>query len=174
MDLLDQLRSGDRRSVRGVDEVVELVRRQPALFGQLVAGMQHDDALVRMRSADAAEKLTRDHHDWLQPHKPILLNTLSACEQQEVRWHVAQMLPRLTLTKPERRRAMRVLNGYLQDQSRIVQVSALQAMSDLCQQDVAFKPQVVDIIQTQLAIGSPAVKARCRKLLKQLGVNGAN
>jgi hypothetical protein len=41
-------------------------------------------------------------------------------------------------------------------------------MADLCQQDVASKPQVIDIIEAQLAKGSPAVKARCRKLLKQL------
>jgi HEAT repeat protein len=168
MDLLDLLRGGDRRMVRGVAEVIEQVRAQPALFDQLIAGMQHDDPLVRMRSADAAEKLTRDHPDWLQPHKRILLNDISECTQQEVRWHVAQMLPRLTLARLELERAMHVLTQYLQDKSRIVQVNALQAMVELCQQNVDFKPKVVDIIQAQLVKGSPAVKARCRKLLKQL------
>jgi hypothetical protein len=78
------------------------------------------------------------------------------------------MLPRLTLAQREREQALHVLKDYLQDKSRIVQVSALQAMADLCQQDVASKPQVIDIIEAQLAKGSPAVKARCRKLLKQL------
>jgi hypothetical protein len=168
MNLLDKLRGGDRRMVRGVDEVVEQVRAQPALFGQLIAGMQSDDPLIRMRSADAAEKLTVDHPEWLQPHKRILLNDISKCEQQEVRWHVAQMLPRLSLTKKGRDQAMQLMRSYLQDRTRIVQVSALQAMSDLCRQDVALKPQVVDIIHTQLAQGSPAVQARCRRLLKQL------
>jgi hypothetical protein len=168
MNLLDQLRGGDRRMVRGVNEAVERVRAEPALFDQLIAGMMDDDPLVRMRSADAAEKLTRNHPDWLQPHKRALLNAISQSTQQEVRWHVAQMLPRLTLSRQERGQAMHVLMAYLQDKSRIVQVSALQAMADLCQQDVASKPQVIDIIQAQLAKGIPAVKARCRKLLKQL------
>lgn len=168
MDLLDLLRGGDRRMVRGVAEVVEQVRASPAMFDQLIAGMQYDDPLVRMRSADAAEKLTRDHPDWLQPHKRILLNDISQCTQQEVRWHVAQMLPRLKLTRRECEQVMRLLMEYLHDKSRIVQVSALQAMADLCQQDVAFNPQVVDIIRTHSKNGGPAVKARCRKLLIQL------
>jgi hypothetical protein len=168
MNLLDLLRGGDRRMVRGVAEVVEQVRAQPALFDQLIAGMQNDDPLTRMRSADAAEKLTVDHPEWLQPHKRVLLTAISQSQQQEVRWHVAQMLPRLRLSKQERDQALRVLMEYLQDNSRIVQVSALQAMADLCQQDVAFKAQVVDIIRTQLMQDSPAVRARCRKLLKQL------
>jgi hypothetical protein len=168
MSLLDLLRGGDRRSMRGVDEVIEQVRAQPALFDQLIAGMQRDDPLVRMRSADAAEKLTRDYPDWLQPRKRVLLNTLSKSTQQEVRWHVAQMSPRLKWSKNERDQVMQVLHSYLMDHSRIVQVSALQAMADLCQQDVACKPRVVDIIRTQMREGSPAVKARCRKLLKQL------
>ena len=168
MNLLDQLRGGDRRMVRGVTQVVEQVRAKPALFDQLIAGMQHDDSLIRMRCADAAEKLTVDHPEWLQPHKRVLLNTISQSEQQEVRWHVAQMLPRLRLSKREREQAMQLMSSYLEDRSRIVQVSALQAMSDFCRQDVAMKPQVVVIIHTQLAKGSPALRARCRMLLRQL------
>lgn len=167
MNLLDILSGGDRRMVRGVEEVIEQVRAQPALFDQLIAGMMHDDPLVRMRCADAAEKLTADHPDWLQRHKRVLLNTISQSEQQEVRWHVAQMLPRLRLTKREREQALRVLMDFLQDKSRIVQAFALQAVADLCEQDAALKPQVVAIILTHSTQGSPAVKARCRKLLKR-------
>ncbi len=156
--------------VRGVEEVIEQVRAQPALFDQLIAGMMHDDPLVRMRCADAAEKLTADHPDWLQRHKRVLLDAISQSEQQEVRWHVAQMLPRLKLTKRERGRALRVLMDCLQDKSRIVQASALQGLADLCEQDAALKSQVIAIILTHSTHGSPAVKARCRKLLKQFDV----
>ena len=157
--------------VRGVDGVVEQVRASPALFDQLIAGISHDDPLVRMRSADAAEKLTVDHPEWLQPHKRALLNILNESTEQEVRWHAAQMLPRLKLTKREREQALRVLMRYLQDKRRIVQVSALQAMAGLCEQDDALKPQVVDIIRTQSTSNSAAVRSRCRKLLKQLDAN---
>lgn len=168
MCLLDQLRGGDRRMVRGVEAAVEQVRAEPALFDQLVAGMMHDDPLVRMRSADAAEKLTVDHPHWLQPHKHALLNDIGNSQQQEVRWHVAQMLPRLKLTKRERKQAMRMLIEYLRDNSRIVQASALQAMADLCEQDATLKPQVVAIIRTCATSDSAAVRARCRKLLDLL------
>jgi hypothetical protein len=39
------------------------------LFPELIAGLWSDDPLVRMRAADAAEKVTRGNHEILQPYK---------------------------------------------------------------------------------------------------------
>jgi alpha-beta hydrolase superfamily lysophospholipase len=57
--ILTLLEGGDRRSVGRADEVAALVSRNPKLFPQLIAGLWSDDPLVRMRAADAAEKVTR-------------------------------------------------------------------------------------------------------------------
>jgi hypothetical protein len=155
--------------VRGVDEAIVEVEKKPVLFAQLIKGMNSDDPLVRMRCADAAEKLTIKHPDWLQPHKRALLNTIAKSEQQEVRWHVAQMLPRLKLTSAERRRAVSLMRGYLDDKSKIVRTFALQAMADLSMQDAALQSEVIEVIQLRLAADtSAAVQSRGRKLLKQL------
>ena len=53
---------------------------------------------LRMRAADAAEKITCRRPDLLVACKQRLLDEIAAVPQQEVRWHVAQMLPRLALT----------------------------------------------------------------------------
>jgi hypothetical protein len=51
-----------------------------------------------MRAADAVEKVTRQRPDLLQPWKKPILEQLSVLPEKELRWHIAQLIPRLTLT----------------------------------------------------------------------------
>jgi HEAT repeat protein len=167
-DILRKLGGGDRRSTGRVDEVVADVLAKPALFEALFDGMSVRDPIVRMRAADAVEKITAKHADWLKPYKQRLLGPVAAIEQQEVRWHVAQLLPRLPLTAEERPRAVNILLGYLGDKSAIVRTFSLQALADFAQRDETLRPPVVDLLQQALSSGSPAVRTRARKLLRQL------
>ena len=99
--ILDQLRGGDRRSIGRVPQVVEEVSKNLELVGELVVGLVSDDPIIRMRAADALEKVSKGHPALLNPFKEILLNAAADSEQQEVRWHMAQMLPRLKLSQKE-------------------------------------------------------------------------
>src|SRR5574341_2667454 len=103
--LLDKLAGGDRRSIGRANEVAREILRNPRLFGVLVEGMLAPDPLVRMRAADAVEKITVERPKLLAPHKAKLLGEVSQVDQQEVRWHLALMLPRLELNARERRQA---------------------------------------------------------------------
>lgn len=167
-DILDKLAGGDRRSIGRVDEVVKAVLAEPVRFDQLFAGMVSPDPVIRMRAADAIEKITARHPEYLQPYKQPLLEQVAGSQQQEVRWHVAQMLPRLELDQAERQEAVQILRGYLQDRSRIVQTFALQALADLAKMDEALQQQVIPLIEQAVRTGSPAVRSRGRKLLAQL------
>jgi hypothetical protein len=167
-DILQRLSGGDRRSIGRSDEVVAQVLDKPALFEQLFGGMLHDDPLVRMRAADAVEKITARRPELLQPHKTTLIRQVACSEQQEVRWHVAQLLPRLQATPAERADMVDILLGYLKDRSKIVQTFSLQALADFAAQDAGLRPRVVKLLEAYLETGSPAVKSRCRKLLKKL------
>jgi HEAT repeat protein len=105
----------------------------------------------------------------LLPYKQRLLDEVAAVEQQEVRWHVAQMVPRLPLSGAERDRAVAILEDFLRDESKIVQVNAMQALADLTGDDEALRQRVTLILEQVTEAGSPAVKARGRKLLGKLG-----
>ncbi len=82
--------------------MVANVIHDPSLFGLVFQGMLNDDPLIRMRSADPIEKITVKHPEYFQPYKEILIKQIAKSEQQEVRWHVAQMDPRLELNQEER------------------------------------------------------------------------
>ena len=167
-DVFDLLGGGDRRSIGNIKEVIGAVEHNPALFDVLFHGLLSNNLLIRMRAADAIEKITRRHPAWLQPYKEQLLTQVAQSEQQEVRWHVAQLFPRLTVDQEERTAMVTVLLDYLNDPSQIVKVCALQALADLSAHDRALRRQTITILEQVTTTGSPAVKSRGRKLLQQL------
>ncbi len=167
-ELVDKLSGTDRRSTGRADEVARDVLARPALFGALVDAMTSPDAVVRMRAADAAEKATRSRPDLLEPHTARLLDEVALVPQQEVRWHVAQMLPRMALTQEQRARAVAILERYLDDESSIERTLAMQSLADLAAQDEALCERVRPIIEQLTATGTPAMRSRGRRLLDQL------
>ncbi|MEK7785160.1 MAG: hypothetical protein AAB658_07015, partial [Chloroflexota bacterium] len=56
--ILKKLEGGDLRSIGRSEEVAADVLADPALFGELFDGMLDDNPLIRMRAADAVEKIT--------------------------------------------------------------------------------------------------------------------
>ena len=124
--VLQKLTGGDRRSIGCSDEVVAEVLAEPSLFGPLFEGFYHPDPLIRMRSADAIEKITHQQPAYLQPYKTELVQQVSQIEQQEVCWHVAQLFSRLDLTSAERQYGWQILSTYLPHPSKIVKPFAIQ------------------------------------------------
>jgi HEAT repeat protein len=170
-NILNRLRGGDRRSIGQSSEVVALVLKQPALFAQLMQGLSDSDSLIRMRAADAAEKVSLQKPDLLGPFKSELLRLADEATEQELRWHLAQMVPRLHLSKRDRLRAASAFRLYLGDQSSIVKTSAMQALADLAGADDELMPEVTELITTLTKVGTAAMRARGRKLLRQLKRN---
>jgi hypothetical protein len=167
-NILSLLEGGDRRTIGRSDQVAAIVSDNPKIFPKLVAGLWSADALVRMRAADATEKVTREHPEFLRPYKQKLLGLMSEAREQELRWHLAVMIPRLLLNARERQIAISSLNRYLDDRSSIVKTFALQGLADLAQNEPRILPRVVEILREATRNGTPAMKARSRKLLTRL------
>jgi hypothetical protein len=166
--IADDLRGGDRRSIGKSNHIAKVVLSEPKLFTELVECLWDVDPIVRMRAADAAEKVTAARPELLNAHKQELLRLLAEAEQIELRWHLALMVPRLELSTPERRRAVAALQRYLEDRSSIVKTFALQGLADLARQDASLREPVRRALEESLRTGTAAMKARARKLLKGL------
>lgn len=167
-NILSLLQGGDRRSIGSADRIAKIVVQEPSLFPNLMAGLWSENSLVRMRAADTAEKVTRDNPALLQPFKKELLELLAEATQQELRWHLAAMIPRLALNAAERKLVASLLESYLEDRSSIVKTFALQGLADLARGDPSMLPTVRDMLREATRSGTPAMKARSRKLLLQL------
>lgn len=166
--ILESLSHGDKRMVLGVEEAVESVLKNPSLFPILINGLITNNELIAMRSADSIEKLTIHNQEWLQPHKNTLIKLVNDVKQQEVRWHLCQIIPRLTLSLKERIELTEYFKFYLTDKSRIVVTFTMQALVDLAGNDSTMKSDVRPIIEKLMKVGSPAMQSRGRKLLLKL------
>ncbi len=166
--ILKELSGSDRRSIGKSNQVVKLVLRDTALFDIVFNGMFESDPVLRMRCADAVEKITARNPGLLQPHKKELICHLAHSEQQEVRWHVAQMFSRLKLTPRERYAVIEILDDYLTDKSSIVKTFAMQALADLAAQDENLRETIVKQLEELTCTGTPAMKNRGRKLVAEL------
>jgi hypothetical protein len=142
--ILQKLFGGDRRSIGRAEEVAAEVLRRLALLGALVYGLTSKDLVVRMRSADALEKVTRDRPRLLTPHKRALLKIAANTDQQEVRWHLGSALPRMELRSHERAAAADIRFEHLRDNSSIVKTCAMQGLADLAVRDARSRPQTAD------------------------------
>jgi len=166
--LLRKLEGGDRRSIGRSELVVAEVLANPALFDVLFSGLRSPDPVVRIRAADAVEKVTATRPDLLPPYKRDLLGPLAESADKEIRWHVAQMLPRVRWSGREHRLVYEILRTYLRDSSSIVKTCALQALVELTAQAPGLRPPVLRQVRRSTTIGTPAMRARGRKLLKAL------
>ena len=143
MDKIEKLLSfGDLRTAGKSEEVIKLVLDNPKFFDNVVSSIFSDNPATRMRATDAVEKLTINHPELLKPYKKLFLSKVAEIDQKEVKWHVAQILPRFTLTPTEREKIYFLLLRYLQDTSQIVKTFALQALTDIAIQDATYVDRV--------------------------------
>ncbi len=131
--------------------------------------MTSDDPIIRMRSADIIEKVSSKHPEYLQPFKSELIEKVSKIEQQEVRWHLAQMFSYIKVNKKERNEIIKILYSYLEkDDSKIVKTFSMQTLADFAEKDESIRPRILETFGKLIKIGSPAMASRGKKLITKL------
>lgn len=172
--LAGRLARGDRRVEGDAPSIAADVLANPAKLPELIACLFDGDPSVRMRAADALERVSRTDGARLDPHVEHLLTDAVAIEQAEVRWHIAQILPRLTLDEDQRHRAAVLLADWFENSpSRIVKTSALQAVVDLAETDPELRAMSAEMLGRAMRSGVPSLAARARRILKPFEVDEA-
>lgn len=120
------------------------------------------------RELDALEKTTRTDARALQPLAAQILE-LAMSAQKDIRWHVAQLLPRLRLRgEAQRRRRVEILIAWIDgDPSSIVRVNALQSLVTLARVTPSLNGEVQRRLERSLYDPSAAMRARARILVRQ-------
>jgi HEAT repeat protein len=155
-------------SVGRVREVAALILAHPKMISQLVEYLWDEDLGVANRAADALERISYHQPALAAPWKDSLLGLLAEAEQKKLRWNLALIVPRLTLTIVECQRAASILRTYLEDKSSIVKTCAMQGLAELTRQDPLLLPETLDLLRILTRTGTPAMRARGRILLKRL------
>lgn len=167
----EQLAGGTRTSVGEAEQVVKKALTVVPLRREIYELFLDDDPVVAMRASYVAMKLAQSDPATAQEFKKMLLKNLSLYRQQEVRWHVPQILVHMKLTAAERRKAYEVVMEWSEtDASKIVAYYGLQAAADFAEVDDALVEDFIPRLRKLNARGAKSVSNRCKKIAKQLDI----
>ena len=164
-DFTNLLVGKDLRSVRQNSIVVASVRDQHSFDELFKLTLHHERPLV-MRSVDAVEKITRNRPEFLEPHKSQLLSILKSADHKELKWHIAQLISRVKLTRTELEDVWHVLTYWAlnRNESKIVRVNALQGLFDLSRINHHLNKDFLKTLAAMEHEMIPSIRARIRKL----------
>jgi hypothetical protein len=131
-----------------------------------------DDSVVAMRASYVAMRVAEKNPRSVGPYRDELLANLTLFTQQEVRWHVPQLLVHVDLSMGQRKRAYEVCMEWAEtDKSKIVGYYSLQAAADFADADPVLRQDFVPRVRKAHQTGSKSIQSRCRKIAKQLNID---
>jgi hypothetical protein len=159
------LMGGDLEITRRSKEVMEFVHDQQS-FDELFKLLFHHDRVLVMRAADVVEKIIKHHKKYLEPYKTQLLSLLRNARNIEVKWHIAQLIPKLPFTDQELTDVWRMFTYWARNpnESKIVRVNALQALFELSHVNPSLKEDFEKTLHALELLPVPSIQARVRKL----------
>lgn len=169
MDIASRLSDGNRLSVSGVADVVTYALDNKSSIGILIDLLRTDDPSLRMRAADALEKISTQKPTLLAPLETRIeiLDIYTTEGQNDVRWNLIQILPRLGFCDMALPGITdRLLNDVKFHPSSLVRVAAMQALYDIASQNDQFRSKADEALREGMS-GSPAMQSRARKLLSK-------
>lgn len=139
-------------------------------FDQLFKLIFHHERIVAVKAIDAVEKITRKRPDFLISHKLQLFALLTDDPNIEVKWHLAQVLSRLSLSPLEFKRVWSLLTHWAINpgESKMVRVNSLQSLFDLylTRKDSSLLDNFRSTIRRMERERVPSISARIRRLRK--------
>lgn len=161
---------GKTNSLGRSNEVIDAVLRDQTQLKQLYACVYDDNAWVRMRAADALEKVCREHPDWLLPYIDRSIAELNPVSQPSVLWHLAQIYRQVDLTASQKQKVIVWLQKLLSsiDCDWIVAANAMTTLVQFSVDGSVPRSQTIKLLEIQQHHKSQAVVRRAAKLLQEL------
>lgn len=167
---------GKSNSLGNVNEVIKLVLDDMSRLGELYSCLFNDDAWIRMRAADALEKVCREHPGWLLPYIDKFSDELAAATQPSIQWHLAQIYRQVDLTDGQKRFAVKWLKHLLstKDVDWIVAANAMDTLVQFTKDGSFPVADMISLLKIQQQHKSNAIVKRANKWLAELSADQPN
>ncbi len=161
---------GHANSLGRVNEIIEVVLQDASRLDELYDCVFADDAWVRMRAADALEKICREHPEWLTPYIDRFQKELSTSTQASIQWHLAQIYEQVPLTDTQKGIALHWLRELLstEDVDWIVAANAMDTLMKFTKEGSFSVAEMTKLLKIQQHHKSDAVIKRATKRLIEL------
>ena len=165
------LTGGTRTSVGNAGRVIGKLLKTPSGLAEIYHLFLDEDPVVAMRASYVAMRVAEQNPESVKPFAKDLMKNLGLYTQQEVRWHIPQLLVHLDLTKAQKKRAYEVVMEWAEtDKSKIVGYYGFQAAADFAETDQALLQDFIPRIRKANKTGAKSIQNRCKKIAKQLDI----
>ena len=163
------IEGGHKNSLGRVNEVIEIVLHDKSRLDELYSCLFEEDAWVRMRAADALEKICRQHPNWLLSYIDKFQSELATSTQPSIQWHMAQIYSEVELSPKQKDAAIDWLKRLLstKDVDWIVSANAMDALAQFARDGSVPVTDLVSLLKIQQTHKSNAVIKRATKQLAE-------
>lgn len=168
MNITHALSGGSPRELGKADDVAAYVLQNPKKLDELYKCLFDDDEIVRMRAADALEKVCRERPDLLSGYVDRLLFEVARIDQPSVQWHLAQMLGEVKLNTTQKGKAIALLKKNLGTASDWIALNnTLESFAVFARQDPKLCDYFIKQLRRYEKSELKSVAKRASKLLQQ-------
>lgn len=170
-DLKAHLSGGTRTSVGEAPKIIKQASASPEVLDEIYSLFPDDDPVVAMRASYVAMKVAEADPESTWRFKNKVMRELPRYTQQEVRWHIPQLLIHMNLTPAQRRKAYaQVMEWSETDKSKIVAYYGLEAAAQFVEVDGKLESDFAPRLRRLNKMGAASVSSRCRKIAKRLDI----
>lgn len=166
--LLQRITGGNLLSDGESKEVAEFVLEHPEQISDLFEGLYEKEDVVRARTADALEFVSRKRPDLLKGQLPLLTELAVNDSVDMVRWHTAMIFANLEYEDSQLSDILPVLFHMLEDKSNMVKSWAISTLAILGTGNPEKKCEIVSHLKPLLSFNGPSVSNRAKKALAAL------
>jgi HEAT repeat protein len=166
--ILKWLAGGDLRSDGMSNEAAEFVLEHPELCSELVEGLDEADDVIRGRTADALEKVSRARPDLVIGHLARLIDVGQSDPVPMVKMHVAMTLGHLAMYENHVAEIKTALLNLLGDKSVFAKSWAIVSLCIVAVKYPQEHDEIVERIAQLQGHSSTAIRSRVRKALHLL------
>jgi HEAT repeat protein len=167
-ELLQYLTGGDLRSDGNANEVASIILDNPCLISDLLDGLHESNDVVRGRTADALEKVSRDKPEYLVKEFSQFLRMAKTDSVPMVRWHAAMILTNLLALEQNIDKIGATLMMLLADPNAFVRSWAIAGLCILGRKYPKKRKRIIASLSDLQDDASIAVRHRAAKALKLL------
>ena len=141
----------------------------PDRVDELFACVFDEDAYIRMRAADALEKIGRAQPPIVAPLTDRILTDMALVDQPSVQWHVAQLVSTLPLNNRQRQRGITLVQQYLDTSDDwIVLTQSMHTIASFAEHDESLRHPLLPRLAELSHDPRPSVARLASKLHGQL------
>jgi HEAT repeat protein len=166
--ILEWLTGGDLRSDGMSNEAADFVLKNPELLDELFAGLSVSDDVVRGRTADALEKVSRARPDIMIDRLPKLIQVAKEDHVPMVKMHLAMIFGHLAIYEERLRELISTLLNLLDDGSVFTRSWAVVSLCIIGRKYPQERKQILERIEPIQRDQSIAMRTKARKAIDLL------